>query len=159
MDTMKSMGELGMGSRLKRMSDLCMRTIQQAYDRYQIDFDPYLFPAYHSIAKMNSTTNTELREKLQTTQPAVTQTINKLLKKELIEISSDSDDKRKKKISLSDKGFKLYSQVQPLWRAMDQAVKKYTQTPANSLIEHIEQFESRSEERRVGNECRSRWSP
>lgn len=142
MDTMKSLGELGMGSRLKRISDLCMRTIQQAYDRYQIDFDPYLFPAYHSIAKMNSTTNTELWETLQTTQPAVTQTINKLLAKELIEISSDSDDKRKKKISLSEKGSELYSRVQPIWRAMDHAVKKYTQTPANSLIEHLDQFES-----------------
>ncbi len=142
MDTMKSLGELSMGSRLSRMSDLCMQTIQQAYDRYQIDFDPYLFPAYHSIAKMNSTTNTELWETLQITQPAVTQTINKLLKKELIEISSDSDDKRKKIISLSEKGLKLYSHVQPLWKAMDQAVKKYTQTSANSLIEHIDQFES-----------------
>jgi len=131
-----------MGSRLSRMSDLCMRTIQQAYDKYQIDFDPYLFPAYHSIAKMNSTTNTELWERLQITQPAVSQTINKLLKKELIEISSDSDDKRKKMISLSEKGSKLFGRVQPLWRAMDQAVKKYTQTPANSLIEHIDLFES-----------------
>lgn len=142
MDTMKSLGELSMGSRLKRMSDLCMRTIQQAYDQYQIDFDPYLFPAYHSIAQMKSTTNTELWETLQTTQPAVTQTINKLLKKELIEISSDFVDKRKKMISLSEKGSKLYSRVQPLWRAMDQAVKQYTQKPANSLIEHIDQFES-----------------
>jgi DNA-binding MarR family transcriptional regulator/N-acetylglutamate synthase-like GNAT family acetyltransferase len=142
MDTMKSLGELSMGSRLNRMSDLCMQTIQQAYDRYQIDFDPYLFPAYHSIAKMNSTTNTELRETLHTTQPAVTQTINKLLRKELIEISSDSDDKRKKRISLSEKGTELYDRVQPLWRAMDNAVKKYTRTPANSLLEHIDQFES-----------------
>ena len=34
-------------------------------------------------------------------------------------------------------------------------IKVLTQFKSNSLIEHI----TRSEERRVGKECRSRWSP
>ncbi|MEL6812600.1 MAG: MarR family winged helix-turn-helix transcriptional regulator, partial [Bacteroidota bacterium] len=142
MDSIKSLGELSMGSRLKRMSDMCMRTIQRAYDHYNIDFDPFLFPAFHFIATNGKTTNTALCEALQTTQPAVTQNINKLNEKKLIELVTDETDKRKKIISLSSKGIILQLHMKPLWQAMDQAVKKYTQLPAHSLLEHIDLFES-----------------
>lgn len=141
MDTIKSLGELSLGSRLKRLSEQCMKVIKQAYAQYQINFDPYLFPAFHKIAQSTSTTNTELIEALQTSQPAVTQTINKLFQKELINLTPHPVDKRKKMISLSDKGIIFYRNVQPLWRAMDNAVKQFTRHPANSLLEHIDCFE------------------
>jgi len=141
MDTLKSLGELSMGSRLKRLSEMVMKTIKQAYLHYNVDFDPYLFPAFHRIAHADSTTNRDLNEALQTSQPAVTQTINKLSQKGLIELQLDALDKRKKLISLSDQGAQFYTKVQPLWRAMDQAVKNYTHNKTNSLIEHIDHFE------------------
>ncbi|MBX2826595.1 MAG: bifunctional helix-turn-helix transcriptional regulator/GNAT family N-acetyltransferase [Flavobacteriaceae bacterium] len=142
MDTIKSLGELSMGSRLKRLSDQCMRNIQLAYNQHHIDFDPYLFPAFHHIAKLGSTTTKELFESLKTSQPAVTQTVNKLLKKRLIETSTDAEDKRKKTITLSEKGKDFHTQVRPVWRGMERAVKKFTQHPADSLIEHLNNFEA-----------------
>ena len=142
MDSIKSLGELSMGSRLKRMSDMCMRVIQKAYHHYNIDFDPYLFPAFHLIATEGKTTNTTLCESLQTTQPAVTQNINKLVQKGLIKWVTDAGDKRKKIISLSAKGALLFHQMKPLWQAMDETVKKYTHLPADSLLEHIDHFEA-----------------
>ncbi|GAB5400108.1 MAG: hypothetical protein Aureis2KO_16930 [Aureisphaera sp.] len=142
MDTIKSLGELSMGSRLKRLSDQCMKNIQSAYNKHNIDFDPYLFPAFHNIANLGSTTNAELFESLKTSQPAVTQTINKLLKKGLIESKTDATDKRKKAIVLSQKGREFHQKVRPIWRGMERAVKKFTQHPANSLIEHLNNFEA-----------------
>lgn len=141
MDTIKSLGELSMGSRLKRLSDMCMKNIQIAYNKHHIDFDPYLFPAFHNIANLGSTTNAELFESLKTSQPAVTQTINKLLKKGLIESATDVTDKRKKTIVLSEKGKEFHRKARPVWRGMERAVKKFTQHPANSLIEHLNNFE------------------
>ena len=141
MDSMKTLGELSMGSRLKRLSELCMRNIQQVYDSYSIDFDPYLFPAYSQISKSGVTTNSELREYLQISQPAVTQYINKLQKKGLIELNGNPDDKRSKQIRLSSKGERLLSRMQPLWNSMDEAVKFFTEQPADSLISHINTFE------------------
>lgn len=142
MDTLKSLGELSMGSRLKRLSEMCMKTIRKAYQHFDVDFDPYLFPAFHRIANAKTTTNTALCEALQTSQPAVTQTVNKLLQKKLIELDTDTIDKRKKIISLSSEGREFHQKVQPLWRAMDLAVKQYTRQPANSLVAHIDQFEA-----------------
>ncbi len=141
MDTIKALGELSMGSRLKRLSELCMKTIQKAYKQHEIDFDPYLFPAFHHIVKTQPTTNTMLYEALQTSQPAVTQTVNKLLKKGLIIHTSHKTDKRKKMIVLSEKGVDFHQKLRPIWRAMERAVKQHTQTPAASLIEHLSSFE------------------
>ena len=141
MDSLKLIGELSLGSRMNRVSELLMKTISGVYQQYDIDFDPYLFPAFHSIAESQTLTNTILCEALQTSQPAVTQTVNKLVQKGLIQMEADTVDKRKKIISLTPKGSVLYIKVQPLWRSMDKAVKEMTQRPANSLLEHIDQFE------------------
>ena len=141
MDSIKSLGELSLGSRLKRVSELLMKTISGIYQSFNIDFDPYLFPAFHSIAQSKTITNTLLCEVLQTSQPAVTQTINKLVQKGLVKLEIDTVDKRKKIISLSPKGSVLHIKVQPLWRSVDKAVKEMTQQPADSLLEHIDLFE------------------
>jgi len=141
MDSLKLLGELSLGSRLKRVSELLMKTTSVVYRHYGIDFDPYLFPAFHEIAQSKSITNTLLCEALETSQPAVTQTINKLVQKGLVQLETDIIDKRKKIISLTPKGSVLQIQVQPLWRSMDKAVKEMTRQPANSLLEHIDQFE------------------
>ena len=141
MDSIKVLGELSLGSRMKRVSELLMKTIIPIYKHYGLEFDPYLFPAFHRIANVETITNTVLRESLQTSQPAVTQTITKLLQKGLVQLEVDTIDKRKKIISLTPKGTILYERVQPLWRCMDKAVKQFTQQPANSLLEHIDRFE------------------
>lgn len=142
MDTIKHLGELSLGSRLRRVSDLCMKHIQQVYDHYNIDFDPYLFPAFFKICNDTSTTNTELCEALQTTQPAVTQTMNKLEKKGLVQISPDPTDGRKKIIELSKEGTHLHKNMKPLWAAMDAAVKKHTSGNDQSFLGHIDLFEA-----------------
>lgn len=119
-----------------------MKNIQKAYQEQNIDFDPYLFPAFHQIANATTTTNTDLFEALRTSQPAVTQTVHKLLKKGLIKHTSHQTDKRKKVIVLSEKGVVFHQKLRPLWRAMERAVKKYTHHPADSLVAHLNDFEA-----------------
>lgn len=43
LDALKGIGEIGMGSRLKRVSDYMMRETQIVYNEYNIDFDPIYF--------------------------------------------------------------------------------------------------------------------
>ena len=44
--------------------------------------------------------------------------INKMIKKDLVEIASDHDDKRKKIIRLSKKGNDLIKQMKPIWNVI-----------------------------------------
>lgn len=143
MDALKGLGEIGIGSRLKRVSEYMMRETQLVYNHFNIDFDPYLFPTFKIIKNKNGVTNTEITNNLHISQPATTQAINKLLKKELILLKEDKIDKRKKVIFLSEKGKKLIKNVTPIWNSIEHIIKDYTYISSNSLIEHLNILEEK----------------
>lgn len=145
MDSLKGFGELGLASRMKRISESLMKEIQLVYDYYKIDFDPYLFPVFKVIEQAKQTTNSEIKEKLLLTQPAVTQTINRLLKKELVQFQVDENDKRKKWVSLSEKGLEAVNIMHPLWTIIDSVVTEFSIHQSQSLIDHLNQFEEKLE--------------
>ena len=151
MDSLRGFSELGLGSRLKRLSDNIMREIQEVYDYFNIDFDPYLFPIIKIIHHKNGVTNSEINFALKLTQPAITQSVNKLLKKELIELIDNPSDKRKKMIHLSKKGKSVVSQMEPIWKVIDVIVKDYSSHNSNSLIEHLNKFEDKLLENKLSN--------
>jgi len=143
MDALRNFREIGIGSRLTRVSEYMMKEAQKVYDTLAIDFDPYLFPVFKMISLENRTTNTELREVLHVSQPAITQTLNKLVKKELIVIKADEFDKRKKNIGLSPKGEKLLIRIIPIWNSMYEVLHNYTTHSSDSLVEHLDKLESK----------------
>lgn len=141
MDSLRGFGNIGIGSRLKRLSEYMMKETQVVYDTMQVDFDPYLFPSFKIIACKNGVTNTEIKESLQLSQPAITQAINKLLKKELVILANDKIDKRKKNIKLSKKGIEQLKVLEPIWKAVEATINKVTQHESKSLIEHLNYLE------------------
>ncbi len=147
MDALIGFGELSLGSRLKRISEFMMKETQTVYDYFNIDFDPYLFPVYKIISNKNGVTNTEICESIKLTQPAITQTINRLEKKGLIIAKADSLDKRKKKIYLSKNGERLLIDISPVWESIDAIIKEYTYLSSTSLIQHLNTLEKKLNEK------------
>ncbi len=143
MDTLRGLGELGLGSRLKRVSEYMMKETQIAYNHFNIDFDPYLFPIFKIIVHKDGITNSEIQSSLQYTQPAITQAINKLNSKDLIIHELDEIDKRKKIIHLSKKGKDLLKTIKPIWNSIDAVIKAYTLETSSSLIEHLNSLENK----------------
>ena len=141
MDTLRGFGHLGFGSRLKRLSDYMMRETQLVYDYFQVDFDPYLFPIFKTISNKNGITNTELVEQLKFSQPAITQFVNKLFKKQLVEQVLDVSDKRKKIIKLTPKGHQLLKELKPIWSGIEKTINNATQYQSSSFLEHINHLE------------------
>lgn len=156
MDTLESLGEIGLGSRMKRLSEFLMKEVQIIYNEQNIDFDPYLFPVFYQISISKEITNTTLREVLLITQPAVTQTINKLLKKDLVILNNDAVDKRKKQISLSRKGKLLLIQLKPLWKILDETMKEYSTLEVNSIVQHLNHFEHNLHSGKIFNAIREK---
>ncbi len=151
MDALIGYGELGLGSRLKRVSEYMMKEIQLVYNHFNIDFDPYLFPLYKIISNKNGVTNSEIQNSLKYTQPAITQALNKLNKKGLIDLESDKLDKRKKIIHLSTKGEKTLTLLKPIWNSIDKVIKEYTLEHSSSLIEHLNRLENKLNEKSLSN--------
>lgn len=147
MDALKGLGEIGLGSRLKRTSEYMMRETQLVYDEFNIDFDPYLFPTFKIIKNKDGVTNTEITNNLKTSQPATTQAINKLQKKGLIILKEDKLDKRKKIVFVSDKGKQLIKSVTPIWNSIEYIIKEYTNIKSESLTELINELETKFKEK------------
>jgi len=143
MDALRGFGELGLGSRLKRLSEYLMKETQTVYDYFKVDFDPYLFPVFKIISNKKGVTNTEIKNTLNLSQPAITQSINKLIKKDLVIIKNDVIDKRKKIVLLSKKGKLLTQKLKPLWVSIDIVIKDYTLASSCSLIEHLNTLEDK----------------
>ncbi|KAA1247455.1 MarR family winged helix-turn-helix transcriptional regulator [Aquimarina sp. RZ0] len=141
-DTLQQLEELGLGSRLNRLSEYLMKETQLVYDALHIDFDPYLFPIFKIVADQKTTTNSEIQQQLQYTQPAITQALKKLFNKALIHYKVDPIDKRKKIVSLTPKGHKTHQQMIPLWQVIDTQIKWLTEGSATNLIHHITHLEN-----------------
>lgn len=144
---LQQFGELGLGSRLKRLSDVIMKDIQVVYDTLGIDFDPYLFPVFKLITGHKNITNAQIQEQLGYTQPAITQALQKLEHKKLISYKVDTTDKRKKLLRLTKKGVSLCEQMRPVWKAIDQQVKWLTEGSASSLTRHLTYLEDQLREK------------
>jgi N-acetylglutamate synthase-like GNAT family acetyltransferase/DNA-binding MarR family transcriptional regulator len=141
MDSLRGYGNLGIGSRLKRVSDYMMRESQIVYDFYKIDFDPYLFPVFKTVSNYDGITNTELVEQLQFSQPAITQFVNKLNKYGLVKQVDNKTDKRKKTILLTKKGEDLLIKIKPIWYGIDKTIKQITKFQSDSLLDQINHLE------------------
>ncbi|TPN86119.1 MarR family winged helix-turn-helix transcriptional regulator [Aquimarina algicola] len=146
-DKLQSYGELGLGSRLKRLSDILMKETQLVYNACDIDFDPYLFPVFKVVIDQNIATTTDIQEALQYTQPAITQALKKLTDKKLVAFTIDKGDKRKKQFQLTKKGKETHQQMIPLWEIIDEQVKWLTEGNASSLIRHLTYFEEQLKEK------------
>ena len=147
MDKFIELRELGFGSRMKRLSDVLMRDVKKVYKSLYIDFDPYLFPIFKTIGSEENICTGELTELLQISQPAVTQFINTLRKKELILIHTDKSDRRKKIISLSEKGIQLTERLNPIWKIMHEELTLFIDRQPTSFMNHIQLTERRQQEK------------
>ncbi|MDY8136771.1 MarR family winged helix-turn-helix transcriptional regulator [Aquimarina sp. 2201CG5-10] len=150
-DKLEEYGELGLGSRLKRLSEQMMKEIQLVYDAFDIDFDPYLFPIFRVIIDKELTTTTDIQEALQYTQPAITQALKKLMDKQYVTYKVDKTDKRKKLFKLTKKGKDTHLQMIPLWKVIDQQVKWLTEGSATSLTRHLTYMEDQLKQKSLSH--------
>ena len=123
MDKLKSFGELALGSRLKRLSEILMKDVKMIYKSLYIDFEPSHMPVIRTIYEEQKITVGEISNLLNISQPAITQFINAMRKKNLIITSFDKIDKRKKIISLSKNGKMTIQKLQPIWEVIDTEMK------------------------------------
>ena len=142
MDKLKSFGELALGSRLKRLSDVLIKDVKKIYKSLYIDFDPSHLPVFKTISEEQKISVGEIAFFLKITQPAVTQVVNALEKKKLVTASADKNDKRKKIISLSGKGKNTILKLQPLCGIINSEMENLTKFESTKFLIQIENIEN-----------------
>ena len=80
---------------------------------------------------------------------AINQVANVLEKNKLVEASKDKNDSRKRMLKLSKNGQTLVNELEPVWTAVDLAVKELFQQAGSAFINEIAKVEEQLDK----NQC------
>ena len=103
-DIIKELGEIAVGSRLKRISDRINREISKIFREQNIDIEPSWLPLILFLKEQDAVAVREIAAAMNFTHPAVIHLLKQMEKKKLIETYQDENDKRKRLVRLNDYG-------------------------------------------------------
>ncbi len=137
MDTLNRLGELGLATRLKRLSERLSRDVSLVYSKLNIDFEARWFPVLYTLKKKTEMNVTEIARELGITHTAVIQLAEELTKKGYINSEKSAKDERSRIISLSEKGKVLYNTLKPVWAKIKQANEDLLKSTSKDFLSSL----------------------
>lgn len=116
----EKLGQLILGSRLRKLSERLMLEMGNIYKSKNIEFEPGWFHIMYLLSENEKMSITQISEMLQVSHPSVIQVVGVLEKRDIVKISVDFNDKRKRMVELSDNGASLLERIKPVWNEIDQ---------------------------------------
>lgn len=120
-DFLDELGELALGSRLKRLSERMMADAASVYAHFDMPIQPKWFTLLAYLHQYKSASVVEAAEALGLSQPAISQFSRQLASLGLIDMSLSDQDGRKKIMLLTEKGNAQVEKMLPVWAAVEQA--------------------------------------
>ncbi|MEL6865072.1 MAG: bifunctional helix-turn-helix transcriptional regulator/GNAT family N-acetyltransferase [Bacteroidota bacterium] len=145
-DLITQLGELAIGSRLKRACDRIMKDGTAVYRLYGIDFDPYNFTVFYALSQGEKMSVTELAQVLQVSHPSIIKVAKTLEKQGLIVSSRDQKDARKRLLSLSKQGQDLLPHIKEAWADIAISLHQMISHQNHQLLNALSAFEEAMEE-------------
>lgn len=142
MDFFEKVGALGLGSRLKRLSDICLSDVRELYEESGIDFEPKWFPVFVLLLERKQITITEAAEMLNLTHPHVSLYAKEMNRAKLTSFITNPDDGRSRLLTLTPKGHTTAQQLQPLWAKIDKAVKEILKETEPDFLTILKKMET-----------------
>jgi DNA-binding MarR family transcriptional regulator/GNAT superfamily N-acetyltransferase len=157
MDFIKELGYLAVASRMKRLTDRFMRGGSLVYKSLGIDFEPRWFIVFYLIHTQEVPLSiTEIANSLKISHPAVIQTTQMLIKKGLIKSFPDSQDRRIRRLAITEKGKKLADFLIPIWNDFETATSELFEKAEVDMLDIIRRIEAQLEEEDVESRIISR---
>ncbi|MDP3643023.1 MAG: MarR family winged helix-turn-helix transcriptional regulator [Bacteroidota bacterium] len=145
----EKLGQLILGSRLRKLSERLMLEMGNIYRSRNIDFEPGWFHIMFLLSENEKMSITQISEMLQVSHPSVIQVVGVLEKKDIVKISVDPLDKRKRMIELSDYGIRLLELIKPVWNEIDQMMITFLSEGDHSanILKAITEIENNLDEK------------
>lgn len=147
MDTLNRLGELGLATRLKRLSERLSKDVSLVYSKMNIDFEARWFPVIYTLKKKSQMNITEIAHELGITHTAVIQLVDELGKKGYINSLKSKKDERSRIISLSGKGKKLFGALMPVWGKIKKANEELIKNAGGDIISLLNRIEKELDKR------------
>ncbi|TBR40587.1 MULTISPECIES: MarR family winged helix-turn-helix transcriptional regulator [Dyella] len=107
----------GLGTQLRHLIELLDSAVATSYAEAGLDYRPRFTPVIRALAAKEPRTIGDIATAAGITQPAATQTVALMLKKDLLNSVSSAADGRQRLIGLSDRGRALLPQLHRCWAA------------------------------------------
>ena len=144
---LNELGELALGSRLKRLSDYIFKEGKEVYGQNNIDFEPRWFPTFYTLSNDAPLTVVEIADRIGFTHAAVSQTVRELKQAGFLVAIENETDKRKRDLQLSQKGKALFDAMKPLWSDIASALNDLLRSHRNHLMAALQEIENSFEEK------------
>lgn len=142
MSIVRNLGYIAVGTRFRILTDRLMQDADKIYKSLGLEFEPRWFTVFYLINQKSPVTITELTEQLGYSQPAVTQIVNALIKKKLINSVKEKNDSRKKLLTITPKGKDLVLKLIPVWQDIENAVKDLFNSTGYDVLHIIGKLET-----------------
>jgi len=116
MDTLRELGTFALASRMKRLAERLKSEASRVYRDRGIDFNDSWFLAAWMLSQQDGITASEMADRLGVSRPAISQMAAGMHGKDLIVYERDSEDGRRRRISLTEKGRETVKALAPLWQ-------------------------------------------
>jgi DNA-binding MarR family transcriptional regulator/GNAT superfamily N-acetyltransferase len=152
MDFIKELGYLAIASRMKRITDRFMRGGSKVYKSLNIDFEPRWFTVFYFIYTQDSPLSiSNIAHSLRISHPAVIQTTQMLAKKDLIKSFQDDQDRRIRRVALTEKGRKLADSLLPVWNDFETATAEIFLGADIDMLDIVQKIEAKLDKKDINN--------
>jgi DNA-binding MarR family transcriptional regulator/RimJ/RimL family protein N-acetyltransferase len=159
MDLIKQLGEMAIGSRLKRLTMRMNKDVSHIYEELGIDFKARWFPIARLLHLKSPLSITEIADSLNYTHTAIKKFANEMARKGLLDSKQDKNDKRRRLIWLSRKGKKVINSLLPVWKEIHAVTKDLVSSSDPNIIAAIESMEHQLDKKEVYDRIHIRIKP
>ena len=153
----QELGELALASRLKRLSANLMSEVKDVYRQFDFDFDPRWFLPMQVIHRNGDISILEMSQIVGLSHAAINKISKEMESAGIIVSITQSSDKRKRFVSLTEKGLDLFRNLQVFWNAIDLEVKDLLKSVAGGFMTSIDQIEYRLQKEDLSKKIVSRY--
>lgn len=148
-------GPLALGTRLRRLGKLTSVGLDAICREMELEAEPRWFGCLQLLQQSGSLSVTEIARTLDQTHPAIVQLARVLMKEDLVRDETDPADRRRRLLSLSDKGREMARALGPLWIAMDAAAREWMNEGGFDLERAISDLEEKLDRHPMDDRIRS----
>ncbi len=141
MDFFQQTGKMGLGSRLRRLSERLTDEAHNVYELYGVDIKPKWFPVFFVLSQNQEMTITSIAEEIGHSHPSVSKIVREMSKNGIVQEKKGADDKRKNVVSLTAKGIELSEKIQPQYDDVNSTIEEMMSHTRHNLWNAIEEFE------------------
>lgn len=145
-DFFDELGELALGSRMKRLADRMAAQAGAVYESQGFAIEPRFFPLTQLLVRHGDTSVSDAAKSLGISQPAISQIYRQMEAEGWLLQKSDPDDGRRRLLGLTAAGRRRAKSMGPMWGAVSDAAIDLCMTTGVDLVRAIANLEQALEQ-------------